>query len=177
MLWPDEIDASRLGARLSVLLSNIRRVLGGGLVADRAAVALDVTTLDLDLRRLHDALARGDDETAVRTYAGPILPEDAYEDWATEAREHLVRAVIGAHRRLAMQAASDGRVDEVERHTTSVIELDAFDERAHELLVQTLAHAGRPGDALRADDRYRLRMAELGVRPRELLDRQGIIES
>jgi len=29
MLWPDEIDANRLGAGLSVLLSNIRRVLGG----------------------------------------------------------------------------------------------------------------------------------------------------
>lgn len=35
MLWPDEPDAVKLGARLSVLLSNIRRVLGGGLVADR----------------------------------------------------------------------------------------------------------------------------------------------
>lgn len=175
MLWPDELDANRLGARLSVLLSNIRRVLGGGLVADRAAVALDVATVDLDLRTIHDALARGDDTTAVEAYGGVVLPEDAYEDWATEAREHLERAVIGAHRRLAN--ASAGRIDDVERHAAAIIELDQFDEWAHELLVRTLAAAGRPGDAARADDRYRQRMAELGVRPQQLLDRRATTES
>ncbi|MFP5327061.1 MAG: alpha/beta fold hydrolase [Acidimicrobiia bacterium] len=175
MLWPDEDDLHRLGARLSVLLSNIRRVLGGGLVADRAAVALDIATVDLDLFKVHDALAKGDDETAVGAFEGSILPEDAYEDWAIEAREQMVRALIGAHRRLATQAASDGRLEDVERHAVGIIELDRFDEWAHELLVRTLAAAGRPGDAVRADDRYRQRMAELGVRPQDLLDRGALV--
>jgi len=169
MLWPDEDCASRLGSRLSVLLSNIRRVLGGGLVADRAAVALDLAGVDLDLRRLHDALAQGDDDAAVAAYAGPVLPEDAYDDWAIEARERVVQSVIGAHRRLATDAVAAGRIDEVVRHTSGIIELDPFDERAHELLVRTLAAADRLGDAARADDRYRQRMAELRVRPQELL--------
>lgn len=177
MLWPDEQEAHRLGARLSVLLSNIRRVLGGGLVADRAAVALDVASVDLDLYRLRAALAGGDDEAAVAAYAGPVLPEDAYEDWAIDAREGVVRGVIGAHRRLATAAAAAGRTDDVERHAAGIIELDRFDEWAHELLVQTLAATDRPGDAIRADDRYRQRMAELGVRPRDLLDRPAAIES
>lgn len=30
MCWPDETDIAKLGARLSVHLSAIRRVLGGG---------------------------------------------------------------------------------------------------------------------------------------------------
>lgn len=169
MLWPDEIDANRLGARLSVLLSNIRRVLGGGLIADAAAVALDLTVVDLDLRRIHDALADGDDDAAVKAYAGPVLPEDAYEDWAVEASERVVRAIIGARRRLATTAASAGSIDDVADHTSAIIELDPFDEWAHELLVQTLVAADRPGDAARADGRYRQRMAELGVHPQNLL--------
>lgn len=175
MLWPGEVDTSRTGARLSVLLSNIRRVLGGGLVADRAAVALDVTAVRLDLHTFHDALARGDDEAAVRVYAGPVLPEDAYDEWSCDARESALRAVIGAHRRLATAAAALGQVDRVVDHTSAIIELDPFDEWAHELLVATLAAAGRPGDATRADDRYRQRMAELGVLPRQLLS--GTVES
>jgi pimeloyl-ACP methyl ester carboxylesterase/DNA-binding SARP family transcriptional activator len=173
MLWPDTADASGMSARLSVLLSNIRRVLGGGLIADRAAVALDVRHVRLDLRQFYDALGRGDDASAVRAYVGPVLPEDVYDDWAAEARDLARHAVIGAHRRLAAAAASAALVDDVVNHSSAIIDLDPFDERAHELLVTTLAAAHRSGDAARADDRYRQRMAELGVRPQRLLDRDG----
>lgn len=177
MLWPAEVDTGRMGARLSVLLSHIRRVLGGGLIADRAAVALDVAAVQLDLRRFLDALAEGEDDAAVEAYTGPILPEDLYDDWASDARGSAVRAVVDAHRRLATRAASAERDDDVIRHASAVIELDPFDERAHELLVTTLAAAGRSGDAIRADDRYRQRMAELGVRPQELVARHVVVES
>jgi pimeloyl-ACP methyl ester carboxylesterase/DNA-binding SARP family transcriptional activator len=171
MLWPDEPDPGRLGSRLSVLLSNIRRVLGGGLIADRAAVALDLTAVDLDLRELHDALARGDDAAAVAVYAGPVLPEDPYEDWASDANATIARCIVDAHRRLATAAASDGDVDAVVDHASAILAIDPFDERAHELTVTTLVSAGRRADALRADERYRRAMAELGVRPHELIDR------
>ena len=174
MLWPDAPDGGPLGSRLSVLLSNIRRVLGGGLVADRAAVALDLSVVDLDLHRLLDALARGDDVAAVEAHAGRVLPEDAYEDWAIEADERMVRAVIGARRRLAAAATA---TDEIVRHTAAILDLDPFDERAHEVLVRALSAAGRAGDAARADERYRQRMAELGVRPQELLPRPPPVES
>ena len=174
LLWPDDADGSRLGARLSVLLSNIRRVLGGGLIADRAAVALDTSAVRLDLRVFYDSLADGDDAAAVRTYAGTVLPEDAYDDWAAEANEVARRAVIGAHRRLATAAADVGSVNDVVQHTTAILELDVFDEQAHELLVTMLHRADRTGDASRADERYRRAMAELGVRPQELLGGRGV---
>lgn len=176
MLWPDAVGARNLGARLSVLLSNIRRVLGGGLVADRAAVALDLATVDLDLCSIRDALARGDDEAAVGAYEGPLLPEDAYEDWASAARDRLLFAIIDAHRRLAAEAASAARIDDVGRHASAILDLDPYDERAHEMLVRCLDEADRPGDAVRAEERYRHRMSELGIRPRELLTRRGPAE-
>lgn len=166
VLWPDDSDSARLGARLSVLLSNVRRVLGGGLVADRAAVRLDLSAVQLDLRDVYDAAARGDDAAVVAAFRGPLLPEDAYEEWAIAARDRLTFTVVGSHRRLA--AAASGP-DDAARHATAILGLDPYDERAHELLVRTLDAAGRRGDAVRAEERYRLRMAELGVRPQPLL--------
>lgn len=168
MLWPGETDRVRLGARLSVLLSNVRRVLHGGIVADRDAVRLDLTTSQVDLSEVYDALANGDDERAVAGFRGTVLPEDAYEDWAIAARERLSFAIVGAHRRLASRAASASRTDEVVDHAEAIIGLDPYDERAYESLVLALVEAGRSGDASRAEARYQRRMRELGVRPRRL---------
>lgn len=166
MLWPGETDRVRLGARLSVLLSNVRRVLHGGVVADRDAVRLDLATSRVDLCEVYDALAKGDDEQAVAAFRGSVLPEDAYEDWAISARERLSFAVVGAHRRLAARAASAARTDEVVEHAEAILGLDPYDERAYESLVLALVEAGRSGDASRAEARYQRRMRELGVRPR-----------
>ncbi|MBW3658216.1 MAG: alpha/beta fold hydrolase [Actinobacteria bacterium] len=177
LLWPDELDMVRLRARLSVLLSHIRRVLGGGLIADRDAVAVDLAAVDLDLHHVHDALARGDDEEAVSAYAGLVLPEDRYEEWAVAARDQVAFAVIGAHRRLAARAMANAHLDAAIAHTSAILELDPYDERAHEVLVGALETAGRSGDAVRADERYRQRMQELGVRARDLLPRRGVAES
>ena len=105
-----------------------------------------------------------------RACTGPVLPEDAYEDWATAARDRFAAAVASARRRLAADAVEQERWDEVVDHARAMIELDEFDERAHELLVRALVAAGRRGEAKVAVDRYRACMAELGVQPRDLLD-------
>jgi len=171
LLWPDELDGGRRSARLSVVLSNIRRALGAVLVADRDAVRLDLEAVELDLAAAHDAIRAGDDAATIAAFAGPLLPEDAYEDWAIVERDRLSSSVISAHRRLAAAAEADRRWDDVVHHARGVLELDAFDERAHELLVHALDAAGRHGEAQAALDRYRDRMAELGVQPRPLLER------
>jgi DNA-binding SARP family transcriptional activator len=170
LLWPDELDPAKRGARLSVVLSNIRRVLGGGLVADRDAVRLDLDAVDVDLAAVQQAVTSGDDRALAGAHTGPVLPEDAYEDWAIAARERISSAVISARRRLAAEAEAGERWDAVIDHARAVLELDGFDERAHELLVRSLVASGRRGEAQLAVDRYRERMAELGVRPRDLLD-------
>jgi pimeloyl-ACP methyl ester carboxylesterase/DNA-binding SARP family transcriptional activator len=169
LLWPDELDPARRGARLSVVLSNIRRVLGGGLIADRDAVRLDLGALDLDLAAVHRAMTAGDDAALAAAHTGPILPEDAYEDWAIAARERITSSVVSARRRLAGAADAAEQWDSVIEHARAVLELDGFDERAHELLVRSLVASGRRGEAQVAVDRYRARMDELGVQPQDLL--------
>jgi pimeloyl-ACP methyl ester carboxylesterase/DNA-binding SARP family transcriptional activator len=168
LLWPDELDAARTGARLSVVLSNIRRVLGGGIVADRDSVKLDLAVVQLDLATLAAAIAAGDDEAVVRGATGPVLPEDPYDEWAAVARSRFDAAVASARRRLAGVASSERRWDDVVDHARAMLEVDGFDERAHELLVQALRSGGRHGEGVVALDRYRAAMAELGVQPREL---------
>lgn len=168
LLWPDELDPAKRSARLSVVLSNVRRVLGGGIVADRDAVRLDLDAVEVDLVGLHAAIAAGDDAAVVARCTGPVLPEDAYDDWAAAVRTRLGAAVVSARRRLAADAAEHERWDEVVDHAHAMLELDDFDERAHELLVRSLAAAGRHGEATVAVERYKAAMDELGVQPRDL---------
>ena len=54
--------------------------------------------------------AAGDDEASSPRYTGPVLPEDAYEDWAIGARDRISSAVISARRRLAGVAGADRAV-------------------------------------------------------------------
>jgi len=168
-LWPDELDDGKRGARLSVVLSNIRRVLGGGLVADRDAVRLDLDAVDLDLAVLDEAVRRGDDDAVVAAHVGPVLPDEPYEDWAVAARHRYGTAVAGARGRLAGDAAARGRWDVAADHAVAMLEHDGYDERAHELLVRALLASGRHGEARTAADRYGVAMHELGVEPRDLL--------
>jgi pimeloyl-ACP methyl ester carboxylesterase len=84
LLWPDDDDMERLGARLSVQLSAVRRVLGGGVIADRQTVALDRSAVSTDLDAFLDA---PDDDAIVAGYAGEFLPEDRYDDWSAAVRD------------------------------------------------------------------------------------------
>lgn len=169
LLWPDELDPARRSARLSVVLSNIRRVLGGGLVADRDAVRLDLDAVALDLAAMEEAIAAGDDAAVVDAHSGPVLPEDPYEDWAAVAGERVASAVASARRRLVAEASAMEQWDAVVDHARAMLDLDPYDERAHEALVSGLLSAGRHGEARLAAGRYEERMEELGVAAQDLL--------
>jgi pimeloyl-ACP methyl ester carboxylesterase/DNA-binding SARP family transcriptional activator len=168
MLWPDELDDARRGARLSVVLSNVRRVLDGGLIADRDAVRLDLDAVSVDLVELELAIERGDDDGIVEGYRGVVFPEDAYEQWAIGPARRVSVAVAGARRRLATAALRDGRSDDAVGHAIALLDLDGYDERAHELLVSSLTAAGRHGEAQRAIEHYESVMHELGLVPSDL---------
>ncbi len=88
-------------------------------------------------------------------------------------RERLRGVIVDAHRRLLTAAAAEGRHAEAADHAARILALDAYDERAHESLVQAHTVAGAIGDARRAESRYRAAMIDLGVSPpppRRLLD-------
>ncbi len=160
LLWPDESDLAKLGARLSVQLSAVRRVLGGGVVADRTTVALDLTEVTTDLETLHAAT---DDRAVVDAYTGEFLPEDRYDDWTTPGRDEARARFSAAARRLAAAAMDEGRWDEAAALARRLIESDPHGEDGHRLLVVALDGVGADGDARRAHERWVAAAAEVGA--------------
>lgn len=159
MLWPGEHDERILRPRLSVQLSAVRRVLGGGVIADRSSIRLDLDHVDVDLVRFHSAQP---DEVIVETYTGELLPDDRFEDWTVGARaEALVHFVAAADRCLA--AAADD--DEAARLAVAVLDADPYHDAAHRTLIRVHDAARRLGPAAEARRVYADRLAELGVDP------------
>ena len=154
LLWPGE-RSDRLAARLSVQLSAVRRVLRGGVVADRSTVRLDLGHVAVDLEEWFRAT---EDRAVVEGYA-ELLPEDRYEDWTGPLRDEMRDRFVLAARRLGETAEDDVAVPALRR----VVDLDPYDEAAHRLLVRRLRRAGRMGEA--ADARRRLEevLADLGL--------------
>ncbi len=185
-LWPGE-DPVRCANRLSVALSTLRGVLdherrygpdhfvastGGAVALDLDHVAVD---LEAFLREAAAGLALREEGrageaqarlmAAESAYAGDLLEEDIYEDWAVAAREEARDAYVRVARQLAADAAAAGDHDGAGRYLLRVLERDAYDEEAHLALVVALADAGRHGEARRAYRAYRARMDEIGVEP------------
>jgi pimeloyl-ACP methyl ester carboxylesterase/DNA-binding SARP family transcriptional activator len=160
MLWPDETDMRRLSARLSVQLSGVRRVLGGGVVADREAVRLDLDEVSTDLDEFYRAT---DDAAIVASYTGEFLPEDRYEDWSAGPRDEARTRFVAAARRLAHRERQAGAPLLAARYARRIIEADRYDEATHRLLVESLLAAGEAGEARRAHAAWEAAMAEIGV--------------
>jgi pimeloyl-ACP methyl ester carboxylesterase/DNA-binding SARP family transcriptional activator len=176
LLWPDDDERSRLSARLSVLLSTVRRLLGGGVIADRDSIRLDVDAVTLDLAEFRRAISDGRLQDAVDLYPGSFLPEDIYAEWARRPREQTRNSYLRAVRQLADVAAGRADSDGVIGHMHRLLAVDPFDSDAHITLIRTLDRAGRFGEAHRAHDEYATKMAELTVPARpfaEIADLPG----
>ena len=138
LLWPDELDppSAAPGSRSCCPTSGGCSAAGSSPIATRCGSTStpSTSTWPRCSRRWRRATTRA----LAAAHTGPVLPEDAYEDWAITARERISSAVISARRRLAGEAEAGERWDEVVEHARAVLELDGFDERAHELLVRSL---------------------------------------
>lgn len=159
LLWPDETDRARLGARLSVQLSAVRKVLGGGVLADRETVALDRDHVRVDLFDYLEAAAAGSDETVLDRY-GEFLPEQRYDDWAAPTRER-VRSIFttAAHRRITVAIDADDTASAIEL-ARRIVAADPTDELAHASLVDALQAAGDEAAARRARSDWRAATGE-----------------
>jgi ATP/maltotriose-dependent transcriptional regulator MalT/DNA-binding SARP family transcriptional activator len=185
-LWPEE-DPALCANRLSVALSTLRGVLDPErrfdadhfVVSSAGAVSLHLEHVAVDLEAflreaaaglaLHDeglgAAAHARLSAAEAAYAGDLLEEDLYEDWAVAAREQARDMYVRVARCLAADAHAAGDHDGAVRFLLRVLERDAYDEEAHLALVLALVDAGRHGEARRAFRVYRARMDEVGVEP------------
>ena len=161
LLWPDEVgaDRDRLSARLSVQLSAVRRILRGGVIADRSTVRLDRNAVDLDLSRWNELT----DDLAIVTGYGEFLPDDRYDDWSGPTRDEVRTRMVAAARRVVDDAL--GRADgaTAEAAARAIVRADEFDEVGHQSLIAALAAQGRHGEARTAHEAYARAMAELGV--------------
>jgi DNA-binding SARP family transcriptional activator len=159
-LWPDETETRRLGARLSVQLSTVRRVLGGGINATREAVALDLSEVSTDL----EALFKAEDGTvAMSLYGGEFLPDDADEPWAEDMRAAARAHAADLVRSTAADLRSDGRHRDAADLLRRIVAIDRYDDLAHELLVVCLLDTGDVGAARDAHDARVRAMAELDI--------------
>jgi DNA-binding SARP family transcriptional activator len=160
LLWPDEFDPPRLGARLSVQLSAVRRVLDGGVIADRETVALDTEHVTTDL----DALLSAEDDAAVlAAHGGELLPEDRFEEWTLEPREQVRSRVALAARRELDRAEAAHDPERVLAVAHQLLDLDRYDEVAHRTLVETRLALGDRTGARRAHELWRERLGELDI--------------
>ena len=161
-LWP-ELTIADAAPRLHKLAHYARRALGG----DRTAVVLrdEMVSLLSDAEIVVDveAFERAADEAlvddnpavaaaAAELYGGPLLPDDRYEDWTENRREHL---------RLRYQdlLRAAGRWD-------ALLAEDPADEDAHVALMAQHLDSGDHRAALRQFERMDAALRrELGVGP------------
>lgn len=151
LLWPGETDRARVGARLSVQLSTVRRVLGGGVVADRETVRLDLDRVELDLALLD---AARDDGAVVAAYTGTFLPCEPDAPWAVATRVEVRARFAAAAAALARDRLDHGLPVQAARVARLLVDDDPGDLRGHALLVEALLDAGRDEDAARAHDAW-----------------------
>lgn len=160
MLWPDEHDERRLRPRLSVQLSAVRRVLGGGVIADRSSVRLDLDQIEVDLTTY---FAAGDDADIVAAYRGELLPDDRFEDWTEGCRAEALVRFLGAAERELVQAVERNEHDGAATMAMAILAADPFHDDAHRTLISAHFALGRPQAGADAHDVYVRRLDELGI--------------
>ncbi|TQJ85303.1 GAF domain-containing protein [Streptomyces sp. SLBN-31] len=112
-------------------ISHLRRALGGGIAARRYALTAPVSCDAVDVLR---ALERGDTDTALRLYRGPLLPRSeapGIEEWRTRLEVAVREAVLAS-------ASAE--------HALRYGERAPYDAEVHEHALRLIG----PGDARRA---------------------------
>lgn len=186
LLWP-ESDPEAAAVNLRTTVYAIRRALappGVGetselLVIDRDSVALlPQARVWTDADALEQALAQAREATdplpllreADALYAGDYLPDDLYEDWATERRESLKRSWSELQFWLAQLGEQQGDIEAAISALQRLLTVEPCDERAAAELMGLLGRRGRRAEALRVYQNLAQSLRnELQVEPSEAL--------
>jgi len=169
LLWPDDDgDRARLSARLSVQLSTVRRLLDGGVIADRDSVRLDLTEVQLDLADFERAVVGDRVDEVLTIHHDVFLPEEAYAQWAIDRRDWARSMTIKVLRARIADAIRRGDDDTTIESLRRLLQLDAYDVDGHQRLIAALQRTGELGEARRARNRYQAAMDDLGIDPSAL---------
>lgn len=177
-LWP-ELDPAAAVNQLRKNLHYLRAQLGArGYTGTAVTLAAEVlalapeTWVDADeFRALARAacLARADPtlyERALGLYAGDLLPEDLYDDWAEPAREQLRSLRLRLLTELGVLYEACGQLELAVERLQQLLQADPLHEEGHRLLMRVYARMGSRHRALRQYQLCRGALQrELGVEP------------
>lgn len=182
LLWPDWPDRDAL-SNLRYALSDLRRTIGDR-ESDPPFLLITHTTLQFNTASDHwldvaafnemvtDPSAVDRLEQAVDLYRGEFLEgfsvadSAAFEEWVRLSREQLARQVSLALHHLAAAYQERGDYEQAQATAWHRIELEPWDETAHQQLMRALALGGQRSAALAQYETCRRRLAqELGVEP------------
>lgn len=182
LLWgrdpPDNVAGS-LHTFVSVLRRHLMSAttLGRELIvtereAYRFATELAVVDLDCFDALLIQALgaptraARASLERALRLARGEVLEDEPYGAWAVELRASYEDRVLVAHLQAAEAALAELDYPGALAHSEASTAIDRLSDPAHRLEILSLYALGRPHEAVRRYQRFRIRLDEqLGLRP------------
>lgn len=178
-LWPDVEPASGR-KRLRNTLFRLRAAAGDLVVRDGDAISLapnaEIDALGFD-RDARAALAEPDRDqraalalAAAARYAGDLLPDDLYDEWAAGPREKLRGRYLSLLDLLIADAESRGDVDEAIRLLERAGDADPLDDARPTRAARLLLGQGRRAAAETALARAEAILAELGLPPTPALD-------
>jgi DNA-binding SARP family transcriptional activator len=180
-LWPWRAP-SGADASLSALLSRLRAVLSGDVLASGSQLRLDLPyDTWIDLEAAEEAIHRAESAVAQRNWAGGwgpslialftarrgFLPGEDLP-WAQEHRRRLDEIRCAALECYAAVALGIGGTELApgERAARDLAASEPFRERAHALLMEILVQRGNAAEALRVYEALRARLRdELGATP------------
>lgn len=174
LLWPDLPPQAALN-NLRVTLHGARRALAPAHLVTRGTILalspnappwVDVVAFEVTAAA---ALQQGDPALACEAaglYTGDLLPEDRYEDWATDRREALRRTYLGLLLELAGWEEVRGDLARAVMALERLVAYEPLHEAGHWRLMRLYAQTGRRGEALRQYEYLRAVLRrELDVEP------------
>jgi pimeloyl-ACP methyl ester carboxylesterase/DNA-binding SARP family transcriptional activator len=174
-LWGDEPPATAVDA-LRVHVSNLRKLLDGAsfppteiLRTESSGYRLDLAAGVVDVNRLETAVASGDTPTLRRLAASwpdnDLGRYDAGTGFFVAAGRHVSDLLLAAGEGVAAADLDASDYDAAVRLLEQVLHRGPYREMAWTLLIDALGRAGRRIEALRAAQRARQALAELGAEP------------
>jgi predicted ATPase/DNA-binding SARP family transcriptional activator len=150
LLWPDA-DASAAQNNLHQAVYAARRAIGADAIALEDGMLVLAGDVRVDVDAFEAAAREGRHEEALALFAGELLPEDRYEDWADARRAELTDLHSAACLGLAASQEPEDAVTTLQR----ALRIDPLHEPAHRALMEAYERLGRRQDSLAQYQRLR----------------------
>lgn len=170
-LWPGQ-DPDGLANRFAVALSTVRRALNPDrryevqhfveLEADSLRLRIDRLAVDVEAFLAEAASTELDVmRRAAQQYVGDVFADEPYARWAGSLRDESQAAFCALALRLAQAERAAGAGDAASDLLRRVLQIDPYNQLAHEGLIDALTGLGAHGQAREATERWRHALAEL----------------